>query len=173
MPDPHRFVVHQDEVPAEQRPAPFASQRRMLGRAAGGRQLGCSLLQLAPGAAAWPFHAHLGNEEALYILSGKGELRLGAARIEVRAGHYCALPAHPDLGHQLIARGDAPLRYLCFSTMHAPEIGIFPDSNKLIAIAGSAPGGDRQARFVTEVFRRDDAVDYFDGERPPSVSGAS
>jgi len=55
------------------------------------------------------------------------------------------------------------LRYLAMSTMRDPEVLVYPDSDKVGAMAGAAPGGDGE-RDVDAYFRRDDAVDYWDGE---------
>ena len=69
-----RRVVFEEDVPKVEtaRGERFASTRRQLGRAAGGVQLGCSLMEVPPGKRAWPAHSHSTNEEALYILSGPG-----------------------------------------------------------------------------------------------------
>lgn len=43
--------------------------------------IGTSLYKLLPGNKAFPFHCHYGNEEAIFILSGNGTLRLGGSCI--------------------------------------------------------------------------------------------
>ena len=138
-------------------------ERRQLGQAAGSQQLGVSHLELEPGARSYPFHWHAANEEAVYVLEGAGTLRLGEERVAVRAGDYIALPVGPGHAHQLINDSEAPLRYLCISTMHPVEIGGYPDSDKLWVMGGSAPGADPSARFLSRVGRLEDA-DYWDGE---------
>ena len=83
----HPHVVHVDEVAVVDSPhGKFAPRERYLAAAAGGQQLGCSLVELAPGATAWPFHYHCANEEAIYVLEGTGTARIGDARVEIRAG---------------------------------------------------------------------------------------
>ena len=52
-------------------------RQKQLGAAAGSERLGCSLYELPPGAQPWSYHYHAANEEALYVLSGTGTLRLG------------------------------------------------------------------------------------------------
>jgi uncharacterized cupin superfamily protein len=54
-----------------------AFRRKQLSDAAGGREIGCSLYELPPGKRSWPYHYHTANEEALYVLSGSGTLRVG------------------------------------------------------------------------------------------------
>ena len=113
-----------------------------------------------PGRRAFPFHAHLVNEEALFILDGTGSLRLGDHTVAVRAGDYVALPAGTDGAHQLVNDGDAPLRYLCVSTMTSPEVALYPDSDKLGVMGG-------QPTPIRVLVRRDAATaGYFDGEQP-------
>ena len=88
-------IVASVEVPVEEmgHGKKFESLRRRLGVAAGGEKLGCSLYELPPGKAAFPFHAHLANEEAVYVLQGEGVLRLGEAEHPIGAGDYIMLRA--------------------------------------------------------------------------------
>ena len=167
----HPHVVNLKAVEADEIDTPqgFKRSRRMLGRAAGGRDLGTSYLEVPPGASAWPRHAHFANEEALFILEGQGELRLGDDRVSVGAHDYVALPADPDLPHQLVNTGHHTLKYLCISTMRSPEVGVYPDSGKIGVIAGSAPGGPPENRRMTAFFRTGDDVPYYDGERSPPL----
>lgn len=138
--------------------------RKQLGAAAGGSALGCSLIALAPGKSSWPLHAHAANEEAIYVLSGEGELQLGEARVPVRAGHYAALrpgPAHAHRMHNTSASEE--LRYLCISTMIPVDVLLYPRSNKLGVMAGAGPGGAKKDRWL-EAFVRNEPLDYWDGE---------
>src|SRR5690606_36462789 len=52
-------------------------RRIQLGAAAGGEKLGCSLYEIPPGRRAFPYHSHLANVEAIYVLEEQGTLRLG------------------------------------------------------------------------------------------------
>lgn len=159
-------VVSIDAVPAKALAAHRPEvQRRALTALAGGQALGCSVYVLAPGASGWPRHYHAANEEAIFILQGAGELRLGEACWPVRARDYVALPAGPAQAHQLTNTGHQPLEYLCLSTMVPVDVTVYPDSDKLAIFAGSAPGGSASARFVSGSWRRGDAVDYWEGER--------
>lgn len=112
----------------------FACNRKGLAAGAGGKKLGCSLFEVAPGKRAFPLHAHFGKEEALYILEGEGTLRLSDGQIPVRAGDYMAFLV--GQAHQLVNTSNAPLRYLCFSTQESPEVVTYPDSDKLGVLTG-------------------------------------
>ena len=136
-------VVHLEEMKwiESSRGDGFAFKRKLLGKAAGGVQLGCSLMEVPPGKSAWPFHYHWVNEEAIYILDGAGILRFGDHRIDVRAGDYIAMPAGPSCPHRLINTSSAPMRYLCISTMLETEVCVYPDSKKVAA--GVGPAGSK------------------------------
>ena len=127
--------------------------------------LGCSLMCLEPGQRAFPAHTHFGNEEAVYMLSGKGSMRLGDGHVPVEAGDYIAMSVAGP-AHQLINDSDAPLEYLCISTMVHPEVVYYPDSDKVGTMIGGAPGGDAARRLLGGFgfYRKGSQVDYYDGE---------
>jgi len=135
-------------------------RRKRLAAAAGGERLGCSLYELPPGEQSWPFHYHTGNEEALYVLAGAGQLRTADGVASLDAGDYVALPVGEDGAHRVINDGDEPVRYLAVSTMREPDVTVYPDSEKIGVYAGSPPGSD-DPRTVAGYYRRDDDVDYW------------
>ncbi|WP_277554394.1 cupin domain-containing protein [Halobaculum limi] len=138
-------------------------RRKRLAAAAGGDALGCSLYELPAGKRAWPYHYHAGNEEALYVLAGEGTIRHDGGTSPLRAGDYVALPAGREGAHRVVNDSEGVLRYLAVSTMRDPEVLVYPDSDKVGALAGSAPGGEKE-RDVSAYFRREDSVDYWKGE---------
>jgi uncharacterized cupin superfamily protein len=133
----------------------FGYRRKRLGVAAGGQQLGASWFEIAPGKKAFPFHYHLANEEALFVLEGEGVLRAGEEEVSLRTGDYVSFPPGPP-GHQVINRGAGPLRYLTVSTMIEPEVAVYPDSKKVGLLS--------RAQGMASVHRQGDAVDYYEGE---------
>ena len=142
----------------------YAFRAVPLGQAAGGRQIGCSLYELPPGKRSYPYHYHTANEEAIYVLEGQGTIRLPGGRKPLRPGDYVALPADRSGAHQVINSSSQPLRYLCISTMTAPEVGIYPDSGKIGFFAEVAPGDSRLPRTLYGFHELDAGVDYFKGE---------
>ena len=114
----------------------FGYRRKQLGSAIGGEKLGCSLYEVPPGRRAWPYHYHLANEEAIYVLEGSETLRIGEREVALLRGDYVAMPVGEIGAHQIINSSDKPLRYLCFSTMIEPAAMIYPDSNKIGLFAG-------------------------------------
>ncbi len=142
----------------------FHFRRKTLGALAGAQKLGCSLYEVPPGYRAWPLHYHCANEEAIYVLGGRGTLRLATEDIPVSAGDYIALPPGPQGAHQLINTGTDILQYLCFSTMAEPDVVVYPDSEKVGIFGGAAPGGNRDARTFHKFLSLDAEVDYWQGE---------
>jgi uncharacterized cupin superfamily protein len=141
----------------------FVFERKWFTPCTGAQKLGCSLYRVPPGKTAFPFHKHFTNEEAIYVLAGKGTMRLDDEEFEVGPGDYIALPPEGP-NHQLINSGSEDLDYLCLSTMIHPDITLFPDSDKVIAFAGSGPGGDKSVRTFFGIYKASSAVGYYDGE---------
>ena len=71
-------------------------------------------------------HAHHANEEAIYLLEGRGSLRIGHTLVEVRPGDWIALPPGAEGAHQLLADRGEELTYLCMSTTLDVEVGHVP-----------------------------------------------
>jgi uncharacterized cupin superfamily protein len=162
-----RNMIHEDEVAWEERShgEHHALRRRQLGRATGGEKLGCSLYELPPGKRTYPLHYHHANEEAIYVLDGEGVLRLGEREIPLRAGDYVTLRAgEPDHAHQVQNRSGGTLRFLCFSTMLAPDVAVYVESKKIGVFCGSAPGAPGPARTLERYLPDQAAVDYWQGE---------
>ena len=120
----------------------FGYRRKQLSSAAGGEKLGCSLYEVPPGRRAWPYHYHLANEEAIYVLEGSGILRIGGEEVEVSRGDYVALPTGEAGAHQILNTSNEALRYLCFSTMVEPDVIVYPGSGEV----GSSPGPRPEVR---------------------------
>lgn len=140
--------------------------RKRLGAASGAAQLGCSLMEVKPGAASWPRHAHLANEEGIFVLAGRGILQIGEEEVAIAAGNYIALLAGPAHAHALRNPSeDEVLRYLCVSTMREPDVIIYPDSDKIGVFGGSPPGGDKEARTLHTYLDAHATRTYWDGER--------
>ena len=158
-------VVNRDAIPwVEAAQGKFRYRRKQLGVPAGARMIGASLYEIPPGAAAFPRHFHSANEEAIYVLEGAGTMRIGDEAVAVGAGDFVALPAGRAHAHRLDNTGDAPLRYLCISTMVEPEVVFYADSNKFAVTVGSPPGGDRSQRTFAGIFPIGPGIGYFDGE---------
>jgi uncharacterized cupin superfamily protein len=150
-----QFDEHRDH-------AGFQCRRARLGRQAGAERLGLSLWEIPPGQAAYPYHFHLGEEEMILVLSGQPSLRLADGWRELGEGEIVSFLVGEAGAHQIANRTDEPIRMLAFSTSGAPDIVIRPDSGTIGVFERRPDGGGLYSHF-----RTDDAIDYFEGERPP------
>jgi uncharacterized cupin superfamily protein len=117
-----------------------------------------------PGCRTWPYHYHLANEVAIYVLEGSGTLRIGGEEIQVSSGDYVTFLSRAEGAHQIVNTSDEPLCYLCFSTMAEPDVMVYPDSGKIGVFAGAAPGSPKEKRSLSKFLRNDADIGYYEGE---------
>jgi uncharacterized cupin superfamily protein len=140
----------------------FRANRARLGRQAGAERLGLSLWEVPPGQAAYPYHAHLTEEEIVIVVQGRPKLRTPDGWREMEEGEVVVFPRGENGAHQ-IANGSAePVRFLAFSTSGEPDVVIQPDSGKIGAFERRPDGSGLRVWF-----RRENELDYYDGESPP------
>lgn len=163
MTNPH-VLNEQDVEFEEQAPDYEGFERKRLSRETGGEKLGCSLYRLAPGVRSWPYHYHTANEEALFVLGGRGTVRLGGDEVAIERGDYVTLPTGEEGAHRVCNSGDEELRYLCFSTMIEPEVSVYPDAEMVGVFAGAPPGGDEDDRTMKRFFDAAAETDYWENE---------
>lgn len=140
----------------------FRCVRARLGRQAGSERLGLSLWELPPGQAAYPYHHHYTEEELVVVLTGRPSLRTPEGWRELDEGEVVAFRRGEQGAHQLLNSSDQTVRFLSLSTNGEPDIVIYSDSGKLGAY-GRTPDGSAPHML----FRVEDRVDYYEGERPP------
>jgi len=131
----------------------FAQRRKALG----GERLTCSLWELPPGKRSFPLHAHLVTEEALFVVSGRGQVRTPDGLTPVGPGDYVSFPPGGP-AHQLVNDGTEPLVYVGMSAVTGADVVEYPESDKVACTVGASGSGKR---FI---FRRKDQPDYFEGE---------
>lgn len=143
--------------------ARFKARRADVSSKIGAKKLGYSVVRLAPGKRAWPYHAHYVIEEMFHILAGEGTLRHAGREYPVRAGDFICSPADPAQAHQLINTSDSELAYIALSTQDHTDVFLYPDSDKYGVWHGK--GRDPRDPDAFLVFaRKSTAVDYWDGE---------
>ena len=130
-------------------PPGFAMSDVSVSERTGEELIGASLYELPPGNQLWPYHFHVGNEEWALVVSGTPTVRTPEGERELRAGDVVGFPQGEAGAHTFYNRSSEPTRIVLFSTLRS-GYPIYPDSGKVGA------GG--------HVFRRTDAVDYWDGE---------
>lgn len=133
----------------------FNARRVKVGHEAGAVKTGLSYWEVDPGQAAYPYHAHLSEEEIVVILEGSPSLRTPDGWRDLEQGEVVVFPTGEDGAHQIVNKTESKVRFLAFSNSGAPEIVIQLDAGKY----GVRDGGSQ----TTEWFRRDDAVGYFEG----------
>ena len=136
-------------------------RRKELSNAVDADQLGCSLYELPPGQKSWPYHYHTANEEAIYVLSGEGQVRTPEGEQSVSEGTFLSFPADESGGHRVINDSDGVLRYLAVSTMNEPDVTLYPDKETFGVYVGSPPGG-RDERPFEGYFPMDAETEYWD-----------
>ncbi len=131
---------------------------RMVARAAGARELGGSVYELAPGASGFNLHAHYGNEELFVVLRGTPTLRSESAEDELAPGDVVACRRGREGMHTLANRSAEPALVLAVSTANSPDVVIYPE-NETVGVATRHPfapvpeGGDEG---VVGLFRASD-----------------
>jgi uncharacterized cupin superfamily protein len=141
----------------------FRCSRARISRQAGAERLGVSLWEVPPGEAAYPYHAHLTEEELLIVLEGRPSLRTPAGWRELERGEVVSFLRGEGGAHQIVNRSNAPIRFLALSTNAEPDIVLQLDSGKVGAFERRPEGGGLRVWF-----RREDAVGYYDGESAPA-----
>ena len=142
-----------------------AFERKQIGAAAGGEDLGASLYAVPAGKRLWLRHYHEGNEEAIFVREGGGTLWLGPDADEhpLAPGDYVALPAGEEGTHEIEA-GEQGLELLMVSTMEDPDITVYPDREMVGLYSGAAPGGDSEDRRLSTYLDATAELDYWDEE---------
>jgi uncharacterized cupin superfamily protein len=140
----------------------FRVRRARLAHAAGAMRVGVSLWEIPPGEAAYPYHWHVVDEEVIVVLDDGLSLRGHNGRWRaLPRGEVVAFPVGTEGGHQLRNRGKSHARFLSVSSgpSEGHDIVFYPDSGKVGVFA--------ENRY--ELFRRRDAVDFWDGEIAPGA----
>ncbi len=98
----------------------------------GGGKLGVNRTICPPGRATVPFHTHQLEDEAFYILSGRGIFRYGETLREVGPGDCLSCPAGTKTGHQLANPFEEDLVYLAIGNREPEEVCFYPDNGKVM-----------------------------------------
>jgi uncharacterized cupin superfamily protein len=123
-----------------------------------GGSLGINLMQVPPGRTASPFHSHQREDEAFFVLRGRGVLRYGEKIIPLRAGDCVSCPRGTGVAHQIAnPYEDEDLVYLAIGAHDPDDVCVYPDSGKVLVRSLEQLGWLEPA-------------DYFEGEpRPPKI----
>ena len=97
-----------------------------------GGTLGVSLSRLPKGRTTCPFHYHLREDEAFFVLSGRGVLRYGDDVRLVRPGDCISCPAGTRVAHQIANPFDEDLVYLAMGPNDPHEVAVYPNTGKVM-----------------------------------------
>ena len=142
----------------------FEAKVGSFGRTIGSTGIGVMLHVVPPGKKAFPFHVHHQTHELFVILEGEGTYRFGDKTYPVKTNDVLAAPTGgPEVAHQIINTGSAPLKYLGISATPAgTEVVEYPDSGKFgVGSRYDRESGKSGLRYVGRV---EDSLDYWDGE---------
>lgn len=98
------------------------------------------------------------------MLEGRPSLRTPDGWRKLAPGEVVPFLRGEAGAHQRVNDTEQTVRFLSFSTSGEPDIVIYSDSGKLGAYERLPDGGGLRA-----MFRLDDTVDYWEGERPPAA----
>jgi uncharacterized cupin superfamily protein len=144
--------LYDSELPREpeaDRRSGYCENYLRFGPMIGAAKIGMTIFELGAGERICPYHYEIGNEEWLIVLDGEPTLRTPGGTQKLSRGDVAVFPAGPDGAHDVTGPG----RVAMMSTKNDPSGSVYPDSNKI----GIWPPG--------KLFRLDDAVDYFEGEK--------
>lgn len=138
---PHSLVraedrAHMQEAAFKHPLNPESSLRGIsLSEAAGMRRVGVHLLRVPPGKESFIYHLHHGEEEWLFVLSGRGVAEIGDATMEIGPGDFLGF-ATPSVGHHLRNPFEEDLVYLAGGERHEVEVADFPRLGKRLIRVG-------------------------------------
>ena len=92
-------------------------------------RVGIHIVRLEPGRDSTQFHYHDNDEEFIYVLSGRGEARIGNTVQAVSAGDFMGFPTGGP-AHALHNNGDEDLVYLMGGERNANDAVHYPDIQK-------------------------------------------
>ena len=102
---------------------------KSLGDATGLRGLGIHWIEIPADAESTEMHVHHHEDEAVYVLEGRGRVRLDEAEFELGPGDFVGLPAGGP-AHVFINPGPEPLRCLVIGQRLAHDVGDYPRLGK-------------------------------------------
>jgi uncharacterized cupin superfamily protein len=141
--------------PREPTPPGHAFEVRSLSSEVGAGQTGCSVYEVEPGQATWPYHFELNEEEWLIVIAGELTLRTPDGERRLRAGDVAGFPAGAAGAHAVRNDGETTARFAMPSSVSAyGDACVYPDSGKF-KLAG--PGYLHRGRLGDEVA-------YWEGE---------
>ena len=113
--------------------------------------------EIMPLSSAFPKHYHSYNTECFYIINGEGIIETNEEDLNVKTGDIIVFPRGKKGTHKLTNTSPSEkLLYIDFDTTNSPDIIHYVDSDKI---------GIIEHNISSTFYRKNDNVDYFDGEK--------
>jgi uncharacterized cupin superfamily protein len=103
--------------------------QKSLGDAVGLKRLGAHLITIDPGQYSTEFHAHVYEEEMVYILSGRGLAAIGDKQQPVGPGDFIGYPTN-GIPHDVFNDGEEPLVFLVVGQRLDQDVCDYPRKGK-------------------------------------------
>lgn len=107
--------------------------QKSLGDEVGLERLGVHLVSVEPGQFSTEFHHHLWEEEAVYILSGRGTATIGEEKQAIGPGDFIGYPTN-GVAHDLYNDGDEPLVFLVVGQRLDHDVCDYPRKGKRLFV---------------------------------------
>jgi uncharacterized cupin superfamily protein len=102
---------------------------KSLGDAAGLKNLGVHMMTVAPGDRSSEYHCHKYEDEAIYVISGRGTAVIGEESYEIGPGDFLGFPGGGP-AHETINDGAEPLICLVIGLRLAQDVVDYPRAGK-------------------------------------------
>ena len=102
---------------------------KSLGDEVGLKNIGIHLISIAPGDKSTELHTHRYEEEAIYVLSGRGTEVMGDTKQKIGPGDFIGFPAG-GVAHETINDGAEPLVCLVIGQRLAQDVVDYPHKGK-------------------------------------------
>src|SRR5918995_7214661 len=106
----------------ESDPDGFRGRYARIGQLLGGKLIGATLYDLAPGERICPYHYEYNNEEWLLVLDGVPTLRTPSGERELKPGDVVVFLEGRDGAHDVANRTGERVRVLMISTKNRPDV---------------------------------------------------
>ncbi|HXR59864.1 MAG TPA: cupin domain-containing protein, partial [Solirubrobacterales bacterium] len=123
--------IYEPRFEEGKRPEGFKSKRARIGYELGTELIGCSLWEIPPGQAAYPYHYHYADEELLIVLGGEPSLRTPEGTRTLERGEAVHFPLGEDGAHQVFNDSEEIVTLLAVSSHGRPDLVVYPDGDKV------------------------------------------
>ena len=102
---------------------------KSLGDAAGLKNIGVHIMTVAPGDRSSEYHCHKYEDEAIYVISGRGTATIGEESFKIGPGDFLGFPGGGS-AHETFNDGNEPLVCLVIGQRLAQDVVDYPRAGK-------------------------------------------